>query len=72
MGNLLFNFIFMNEQNIIRKGKLFSKLYTHTHTQDEVWDLVNQATTFKRKLRVQCPVKMLTFGCLNFSTLVQL
>lgn len=31
MGNLLFNFIFMNEQNIIRMGKLFSKLYTHTH-----------------------------------------
>lgn len=70
MGNLLFNFIFMNEQNIVRKGKLFSKLYTHT--QDEVWDVVNQATTFKRKLRVQCPVKMLTFGCLKFSTLVQL
>ena len=56
---------------LLERGNYFQN-YTHTHTQDEVWDVVNQATTFKRKLRVQCPVKMLTFGCLKFSTLVQL
>ena len=58
---------------LLERGNYFQNYtHTHTHTQDEVWDVVNQATTFKRKLRVQCPVKMLTFGCLKFSTLVQL